>query len=631
MASVNPTTNTNSLSSLTAKTGIGGLVSGMDIDELVESLTQTSREKITKQQQYLQKLEWKQEAYRSVISALTKFQNSYLDVLSKTNFRSTSFFNTVSAVSSSDAVSVTATGSSSAGTITIDSITQLATYETVRSTVNASKSLTGTKTVTDFVAGLEAGESIRITLDGKVKTITFDSDFVTAVTADPTQFESRLQTLVDQAFGATGPADRVITVDAAGATNEGVITFSAAGSRITLNSIGDESTTLADMGFSDGQSNKLTTSAEIKDLPFATDLAIQNSFIFKINDATITVNRTDTLESILNKINASSAGVTVSYSSITDRFTMTANNAGAGDNVMITDLSGNFMAALGLTDAAGAQVTKGVNAVLSVNGQTITRSSNTFDIDGTKVTLKDTTASAVTLTVTSDATSLTDSIKKFVEDYNSMVDLINGLLKEEVDNDYQPLTDEQKEEMTESEITAWEKKAKSGILRGDNILRNIASKLQTAVTGLSVNGFSLYSMGITSAGYTENGKLKIDETKLKTALETRGNEIRELFTSKKGLGNELNDIIIKATKTSGVKGSRGTLVEVAGVDGTVSNTENSIFEQIKRTNINIKTLKNRLKAEETRLWNKFTAMEAALNSLNSQSFLLSSFTSSGSR
>jgi flagellar hook-associated protein 2 len=201
----------------------------------------------------------------------------------------------------------------------------------------------------------------------------------------------------------------------------------------------------------------------------------------------------------MQKINSSDAGVTISYSSIMDRFTMTAKETGAGNNINITEYTGNLMTALGLTDDAGAKMTPGENALLTVNGQPISRSSNSFEIDGTKITLNKTTDVETKLTLTEDATSLTDTIKKFVEDYNSMIDLINGLIKEEVFKDYPPLSDAQKEEMTESEITAWEKKAKSGILRGDNLLRSITSKLQSVVTGLSVNGMSLYSMGISTS------------------------------------------------------------------------------------------------------------------------------------
>ena len=88
MASVNSSTSTNS--SLLAKTGMGGLVSGLDTDSLVESLTSASRSRIAKQQQSVQKLEWKQTSYRNVSKTLKEFQSKYLDVLSKTNFRSAS-------------------------------------------------------------------------------------------------------------------------------------------------------------------------------------------------------------------------------------------------------------------------------------------------------------------------------------------------------------------------------------------------------------------------------------------------------------------------------------------------------------------------------------------------------------
>ena len=94
------------------------------------------------------------------------------------------------------------------------------------------------------------------------------------------------------------------------------------------------------------------------------------------------------------------------------------------------------------------------------------------------------------------------------------------------------------------------------------------------------------------------------------------------------MGNALNTIITDATKTSGPKGSRGTLVEVAGLDDTMSETENSIYDQMKRTNKNITTLKARLEDEEARYWSKFSYMESVINSLNSQSSILSSFTSS---
>lgn len=633
MATVGTSTSSSTLSSLSAKTGIGGLVSGMDIDELVKSLTETSRQKILKQQQNVQKLEWKQTAYRSATSSLKGFQSKYLDVLSPTNFRSSSFFKTVTATSSSDRVTVSATSSASAGSITINSVSELATYQSVKSAVPASKALTGKMESTvagtmdstdiDSLIAKIADKSISLNLDGKVKTITFDSTFVNSVTADKTTagLQNAFQAAIDTAFGVKEAANRVITVG----VNNDQLTLSAPGSTVTVNAVGDDTATLTSLGFTAGQSNKLSTLTSLENLTLATPLANEDIFHFNINSVAFRFSKTDSLSSIINNINSSEAGVTISYSSITDKFMMVAKESGAGDNIMISDTAGNLMAAFGLTDAAGAEVTDGVNAVLTVNGQTITRSSNTMEIDGVKVTISEKTTEPTIITMTGNAASLMDSVKSFVEDYNKMVDLVNGLVREDIESDYQPLSDEQKEEMTETQITSWEEKAKSGILRGDSILKSISSKLHSVITGLSVGATSLYTMGITSAGYGENGKLQIDETKLKEALETNGAGIKELFTSENGIGNQLNNIITGATKSTGVKGTRGTLVEVAGVASTLSDTENSIAQKIKRTTKSITTLQDRLTDEESRLWNRFSAMEAALQQLNSQSSILSQF------
>lgn len=635
MASVGSSTSTSSLS---AKTGIGGLVSGMDIDELVESLSATSRQKILKQQQNVQKLEWKQTAYRTATKSLKEFQSKYLDVLSATNFRSASFFKTVSATSSSDKIKVSATATASAGSITINSVTQLATYQTAKSLNPVSTALTGkmesavagTMNSTDIENLLAdiTGKSISLNLDGKVKAVTFDTTFVNSVNADKTAIglQNAFQAAVDTAFGVQNVADRVITV---GVSND-QLTFSATGSKVTVNAVGDDTGTLTSLGFTAGQSNKLTTSSPLENLTFATDLAEVDTFKFKINSVDFSFSKTDSLSTVMNKINSSEAGVKISYSSITDQFTMTADQSGVGNNIVISETTGNLMTAFGLTSAANAQVSDGVNAILNVNGQAIIRSSNTMDIDGVTVTISETTAAPATITMKEDASSILDSIKSFVEDYNGMIDLVNGLTKEDINSDYQPLSDEQKEDMTEAQIKTWEDKAKSGVLRGDSILKSISGKLHSVMTGLSIGGTSLYSIGISSAGYGENGKLKIDEAKLKEALETKGSEIKELFTSDKGISNSLNEIITGATKTTGVKGSRGTLVEVAGVASTMSDTENSIYDQIKRTNKTIKTMQTRLTAEESRLWKRFTAMETAINNLNSQSSVLSQFSSSSS-
>ena len=340
-----------------------------------------------------------------------------------------------SAVSSSDKIKVSASSSASTGSFVIDSVTQLATYQALTSTAAATKPLTGTNSVSDILdeitagTGLKAGDSFRVILDGKLKTVTMDESFFTGL--DETNFTSRLQGLMDGAFGA----GRITVGD--GGTG---LTLSAAGSTISLYSNGVETAGLDELGFQNGQTNKISTSLSLQSLPFAKDLAEGDTFTFRINSADpITVKRTDTLASIINKINSSDAGVKMSYSSITDRFTMTANESGAGNNIDIEDVEGNLMTVLGLTgDSTSApEVTEGKNAILSVNNQTITRSSNTMDLDGVQVTISELSNTPVTITVAEDSSGLMDTVKEFVEDYNSMVDLINGLTKEDVYQDYQ--------------------------------------------------------------------------------------------------------------------------------------------------------------------------------------------------
>ena len=630
ISSLTSSSSTSSSSTSSVSSGIGGLVSGMDTDALVASLTSSSKEQIAKQEQNVQKLEWKQDAYRSVISAMSDFQNNYLDVLSTTNFGSESFFNTVKATSSSTDISVSTSGDSYEGSFKINSITQLATAETIKSSSAVTKDVISTNKSTDIAASIASlsGKSISLTLDGKVKTITIDAAFIaTAQDTSPTGgLGNALQNAIDDAFGFTGSSDRVITVST---DSNDYINLTATGSTLKIGAVNKDTATLSALGLTDGQSNKLLTTTAIGSLSTNTAISSVDAFQFSINGTNFQFSKDISLSKMITQINSSNAGVTLSYSSIDDTFTMTADSTGAGDNIVISESSGNIMTALGLTTAGSASVTAGKNAILTVDGQQITRSSNNVTINGVTVKLNKETSSPMTVTTTADNSTLKDSIKKFVEDYNTMIDLVNTYINEESDSDYPPLTDAQKEKMTDSEIEKWEKKAKAGMLRGDSTLRSIASKLQQTMYGSAVKGgISLIDLGITSAGYDENGKLKIDEDKLTKALSTKSSsEIGELFAADTGLSSKIDKVIESAVKTSGAQGSRGTLVEMAGVKDTISATQNSIYKQLTTMGDLIDNLNDRLSAQESRLWSKFTAMETALNSLNAQSSMLTSFSS----
>lgn len=625
---------TSALSSLSAKTGMAGLVSGLDTDSLVESLTSASRAKITKSQQKVQTMEWKQAAYRNVSKTLKEFQSKYLDVLSKTNFRSASLYNTISSSTNSAKISVSSTSAASAGNITIDKITQLATNQTVTGVKSASQPLSGgiqaVKTG-DLLAGIDGdnSKSFLLKMDGQVRTITLDKAFKDAVEQSGDQdanFKVALQTKIDAAFGKKSSGEPLINVSM---TTEGVLGLSASGSQLTVNALNDDKNTLGFLGLADGQTDRISTTKTLADMAssFGVPLA-GDDFNFSINGKQFSFKSTDTLTSVMSKVNASDAGVTMAYSFITDKFTLTSKVSGAGDNIKITESTGKLMESLGLT-GTGAGTTEGLNAELTVNGQAIVRTNNSIEVDGVKIDLLEKSDDPITISSKADSTGLKDTIKSFVTDYNNMIEMMNKLTKENADSDYSPLTDEQKADMSEKEIENWEAKAKVGLLQNDSILKGIASKMQSMIYGSAVSGgISLYDMGISSAGYSENGKLKIDEEKLTTALETKGSAIQELFTTEKtGIAQQLNEIINGATKTSGAKGTRGSLIEMAGYESTLSDTENTITVSVTKTNKSIAELKTKLKTEETYYWGKFSALETALQQLNTQSSILAQFSS----
>ena len=646
MSSVSSTSSSSSTSSysLLAKTGIGGLVSGMDTDELVYSLTSTTRTKIAAQKQERQLLEWKQTAYQSVTTALKEFQDKYFDILSDTYLGSASTWNTVSATSSSTAVTATTNSSTSEGTLTINSIEQLATKQSLASGSTISASLSGTVDLTsaDFstVGASMEGTSFTMELDGTLRTITFDSTFADSFSSSTTseEFLSAVQDVIDDAFGVTSADDRVITASIAGVADGGGLTFTASGSTLELGAVDDDTTGLDIFGFSEGQTNKLSVNTELSALTLETPLATtltntdgDSVYQFTINGVAFEFEATESLSDIISTVNSSDAGVTLSYSDITDKFTISADSEGAGQNIVLSDTEGsNLLTALGLTsDSATTPVeTAGQNAILTVNGTRIIRSSNDFTVNNVTLELNEESTTPITVSLDADSEGLTETMESFVEDYNSLISLINTLVSEDTYSDYDPLTEEQEEEMTDEQIEAWNEKAKSGILKGDSTLRTLASKLTSILyTTLGDEGTSLYEMGISSAGYEELGKLEVDTDKLTSALSSNIGEIQELFTGEGGLSESFDSLIDAYAKTSGVEGSRGILVDMAGYEDTTSATQNSLYDQLDLIDEYIEQLEERLEEQEEQLWTKFTAMETALSTLNSQSSLISSFAS----
>lgn len=608
---------------------VNGMVSGFDTEALVKSLMNFEKTKTNKVLRDKQTVNWQKDAYKEMMSLLRGFQSEYLDVLKpSSNLRSKTAFNVFTAsakVNGADTskVSVTTSASSAQGTITIDSITELATKDTWNSTESV-KALTGTSVDFGTITG---DNTFSVTLDGTTKSISLSGGTYASLDALTTELNTQLE-------NTFGPGRITVSNDGA------ALSIVSPGHTVTLSG---DATNVGNLGFAVGDSNVLNTGSSL-----ATAFGISGSTTLSINGKTIELAETDTILTMTQKINGSGAGVTISYSSLTNGFSMKANKEGLANVITMDDAGTRDFFSANMKISEGGHVL-GQDAVFSINGLATTRSENTFTIDGTTIQLKEkSTTDPISITLTPNTTAVKDTIVKFVNQYNELVEKINGKVNETKYRDFTPLTDEEKEDMSESQIKLWEEKAKSGLLKSDSILTNLMSQMRTIFSdSVSGSGITLQEMGITtSANYKDNGKLVIDETMLNKALASNATEITAFFTNESsykygdtanrgtryaenGLAARINDLLNDNIRfTMNENGKKGLLVEKAGYEKSSTDTTSDLAKKIKEMESRYAVLLDRMNDTEARYYSKFTAMESALQKMNAQSSSLSSMFSS---
>lgn len=350
----------------------------------------------------------------------------------------------------------------------------------------------------------------------------------------------------------------------------------------------------------------------------------------------------------------SSGAVTETY-----MFSLSTKETGADQKLTFDESAKKLFEKLGVStfngDATNGYSVSGENAKYTINGATIENSTNNVDINGLKLTLKNTTTSAVNVSVSTDVDGIYNKIKEFVDDYNKVVGGLQDKIAEKSYRDYAPLLSEQKEAMKENDIKLWEEKAKSGLLAKDS---NISSMLSNVRSGMyeKVSGAgSMYEFGIETGNWKDGAKLNIDEKKLKKALSENPQKVLDtLFKAP----DDITDYTIKkgdtaeqiAAKRAGAKAQRegtGVFVRIMDdmADGMKSivtqagtGKESSLLKDV-RGNImsgivsgkslleeNIKIFdtriveeNRRLKTYEDNLWRQFTAMEKAIQQMRDQS------------
>lgn len=558
---------------------VSGLASGMNWTSIVTELGNAERAPETQWQNQQSTIAAENASYGTITSDLTTLQT---DVQALT---APGFFNSVVANSSASAVATAnaATGTP-AGTYTFN-IQQLASAAKIVGTSNVSQVLDPSGDPSAVTVGA-AGFSTPVTAG----TFTVNGAQVTIATTDS------LQTVFDNIATATGGN---VTASYSATTDKITLT-SGDGSPIVLGSATDTSNFLQDAQLYNNNSSTISSNATLGHVNMAATLATSDTQTtitdggsgngaFTINGVTINYNATsDTLQDVINNINGSAAGVTAAYDPINNRFTL-SNNTTGDVGISLQDVTGNFLAATGLS---GGTLTHGKNLLYNLNGssQQIVSQSNTIDSTSSGIiglSVSALTLGNTTVNVSSDTSTISTAIQKFVTDYNAVQSYITS---------------------QQSVTTAADGTVTPGTLTGDTNANGIVTSLRSlAGTVASIAGTSGTVKSLADLGFQSNGNdntiAASNTSTLSSLLTTNLNDIKALFSDPtNGLAVQMSTYI---TNTTGVNGT----LPVRTADLTQQST--NIGTQI--TNLETKI------TNDMNQWNsEFSAMETAESQTNAE-------------
>ena len=489
------------------------------------------------------------------------------------------------------------------------------------------------------LSGYLKGKSISVSYGGQTKNIELIGD--KEEIKDFKAFKDSLQNKLDKAFGSGK-----VTV---GEGQNGSLTFTAKDNKQTLQISADSKELQNALGITSTQSNKISTGSSLWENRVKLGLGKYNTKEelndalknFTVNGAKIdNITADTTVDGLLTAINNNKdAGVTAIYLGSENKFVLSSNEKGEGREISLgADPKDTTDAANLIFGGVSQDGTDGEMSIL-YNGvkTTITSSSNTFSIDGLDIRATNTfnTGSAtaeggVSFTASADTEKVTETVKKFIEAYNAMIDEVRTQATTKPDSNYKPLTDDQKNEMNETSIKNWEDKAKEGILYNSSALKDLDNATQGIFSSMMINGVSyddLEKIGISfSDDYTAGGKIVFDEEKFKTAMDSDPEKVSDLFTGTHGIVNTIDSTLSTyATRYASKNGnSYGVLIEEAGSEKlSLTLTNNSIYKELKDMQETITNLQSQLSTEQDRYISQFTQMERLINQMNSQSSYLS--------
>ncbi len=536
---------------------ITGMNSGLDTDSIISSLMSIEQMKVDKQFKTMTQKEYKRDDIRSV---RTELQNFRLEFMSSSNalknMLSANNFKAYKVDSSDTLGRATATASSSAasGTHSLDAVVKLA----------QAASVTGSKVTGD---------------NGK----TIDST------------DKKLGELVAEGF-ISGINSTAVTTEIDGEVQP------------VLDSSGRQ--------YYEGEGT------------------------LKFGDVEVKYNANDTLQTVMNKVNSSGAGVTMGFSQLSGKFTLTSKTVGADSEISASDSNG-LLESMGfeqtgdsngfmLYSKEGAQDAEAV-----IDGYRVTSSKNSFTYDGVTYNVKKTfnegitvdgdgkvtggqDEDAITFEVKQDVDKAVNAIKGFVEGYNKLVASLTAKIQEKPDSNYLPLTDDERDQLSESQLTKWETESKKGMLYKDSAISQLLSDMRSAffseVEGV---GLSLAAIGVAPASSVIEDKyvgtqqdIQIDEDKLRAALERNPEQVAQMFMAGDGLPkSEMKNqgLANKFVKLFNNYRNNTSDIQIASLDYEIDKYDDKL-----------ESMKDRMTRQEELLYQKYAAMETALSKMQSQ-------------
>ncbi len=438
----------------------------------------------------------------------------------------------------------------------------------------------------------------------------------------------------------------VLSTAQSGYLTGGKITASDSSAKVT------SSTKLSELGFTEGETALKFTAKDKDGKDISTDIKLSK-------DSTIS----DAVKALRD------VGLNASFDENNGRIFLSSSATGASTDFSLksdgSDASKNLLNTLALnTDAsevteASKRATKidGSDAAIVLNGVVYTSSSNNFSINGLSISVNAVTDSvdlskaktngsldadkisdmlantplndseAISITTSTDTQGIYDKIKDFITSYNNIINKMTKLYNADSAGNYEPLTDDEKSEMSDSEIEKWETKIKDSLLRRDSTLSTVMSAMTTAMSGgATVNGktYFLSNFGISTLGYmnaaeNEQNAYHIDgdeddentsgnTDKLMTALNSDPDTVMDFM---KQMATNLYNAIDKQMTSTTLRSKYSIY------------NDKEMTTQYKNYTTTIKQWETKISDKEDYYYKKFSSMESALSKLNSQTSSLS--------